>query len=350
MFTFEDKGGRSAHPAPRGHRADLPRLRRARHAQARAAGEALVPGGPFFRHEAPQAGRYRQFHQIGAEAIGTDSPLADAEVIILLARSLGELGVPGVQLRLGSLGSPESRAAYLEELQRLPALPRGRALKEVRERIDVNPLRAFDADDEGTQAVMADAPTLLDRLDGEDAAHFDAGAGAARRRRASPTRSTRPWCAASTTTRGPSSSSTAAARRPVRGRAAAGAMTAWSSSSAARRRRASAGRPASSGSCSRWRGGRRSRGPRRLRRGRRRRPSAAAPRRSSRTSAGRALGRDRPRRPQLKGQMKHADRVGARVAVILEDDGAAELRDMASGEQQRDRRRPSRWSRSRAAS
>ena len=70
----------------------------------------LSYSGPFFRHERPQAGRYRQFHQLGIEAIGTDSPLADAEVIMLLSDLLGELGVPGVVLRLGSLGSLDARA------------------------------------------------------------------------------------------------------------------------------------------------------------------------------------------------------------------------------------------------
>ena len=73
--------------------------------------------GPFFRHERPQAGRFRQFHQFDAEAIGTDSPLADAESIILLDEILRTLAVPGLRLRLGSLGSLESRAAYRDELR-----------------------------------------------------------------------------------------------------------------------------------------------------------------------------------------------------------------------------------------
>ena len=128
--------------------------------------------GPFFRHERPQAGRYRQFHQIGAEAIGTDSPLADAEAIMLLSDLLAELGVPGVELRLGSLGSLDSRRAYLEELKAHLHAHEAELSKDVRERIDVNPLRAFDSDDEGTQAVMASAPTIVGGLEGEDAEHF----------------------------------------------------------------------------------------------------------------------------------------------------------------------------------
>ena len=88
----------------------------------------LCYAGPFFRHERPQAGRYRQFHQIGAEAIGTDSPLADAEVIMLLADLLAELGVPGVELRLGSLGSPDVAPRLPRGAEGAPARQRGRAL------------------------------------------------------------------------------------------------------------------------------------------------------------------------------------------------------------------------------
>src|SRR5262249_27971360 len=121
--------------------------------------------GPFFRHERPQAGRYRQFHQVGVEAIGTDSPLADAEAVQRLPAPLAELGVPGVELRLGSLGSPQARSAYLEELRGHLRAHEADLSKEVRERIEINPLRAFDADDEGTRGVMASAPTLVERLE-----------------------------------------------------------------------------------------------------------------------------------------------------------------------------------------
>jgi len=81
--------------------------------------------------------------------------------------------VPGVELRLGSLGSLDTRQAYLEELKAHLRSHEGELAKEVRERIDANPLRAFDSDDEGTQAVMAAAPKLVERLEGEDAEHFD---------------------------------------------------------------------------------------------------------------------------------------------------------------------------------
>jgi len=176
MFTFEDKGGRSLTLRPEGT-APICRayLEHGMHKLAQPVKLSYI--GPFFRHERPQAGRYRQFHQIGIEAIGTDSPLADAEAIMLLSDLLGELGVPGVELRLGSLGSLESRRAYLEELKAHLHGHEGDLSEDVRERIDLNPLRAFDSDDEGTRGVMASAPTIVESLEGEDAEHFAAVRG-----------------------------------------------------------------------------------------------------------------------------------------------------------------------------
>jgi histidyl-tRNA synthetase len=171
MFTFEDKGERSLTLRPEGT-APICRayLEHGMHKLAQPV--KLSYSGPFFRHERPQAGRYRQFHQLGIEAIGTDSPLADAEVIMLLSDLLGELGVPGVVLRLGSLGSLGARGLYLEELKAHLHAHEGELSGDVRERIDLNPLRAFDADDEGTRGVMASAPTILDALSEEDSEHF----------------------------------------------------------------------------------------------------------------------------------------------------------------------------------
>src|SRR3954464_4702283 len=171
MFTFEDKGGRSLTLRPEGT-ASICRAYLEHGMQKLAQPVKLSYLGAFFRHERPQAGRYRQFHQLGIECIGTDSPLADAEVIMLLADLLDELGVPGVELRLGSLGSFEARRAYLEDLKAHLHAHEGELSKDVRERIDLNPLRAFDADDEGTRGVMASAPTIVEQLEGEDAEHF----------------------------------------------------------------------------------------------------------------------------------------------------------------------------------
>src|SRR4051794_21811045 len=173
MFTFEDQGGRSLTLRPEGT-APICRAYLEHGMQKLAQPVKLWYSGPFFRHERPQAGRYRQFSQVGAEAIGSDSPLVDAELIMLLNDLLANLAVPGVRLRLGSLGTPESRTAYLDELRAYLRAHEGDLSKEVAERIDVNPLRAFDADDKGTRRVMDEAPTLLERLDAADAEHFDA--------------------------------------------------------------------------------------------------------------------------------------------------------------------------------
>jgi histidyl-tRNA synthetase len=172
MFTFEDHGGRSVTLRPE---ATAPMCRAyVQHGMHKLPQPVkLWCAGPFFRYEAPQAGRFRQFHQIDAEVIGSESPLVDAELIMLLDDLLSELGVPGVRLRLSSLGSPDARAAYRDELKRFLRRRESELSREVRERIDANPLRAFDSDDEGTRAVMTDAPTMLERLSGEDAEHFD---------------------------------------------------------------------------------------------------------------------------------------------------------------------------------
>jgi histidyl-tRNA synthetase len=173
MFTFEDQGGRSLTLRPEAT-ASICRAYLEHGMQKLAQPVKLWTEGPFFRHERPQAGRYRQFTQIDAEAIGSDSPLVDVEMIVLASDILAELGVEGVRLRLGSLGTPAARSAYLDELRDYLRSREGELSEEVRNRIDVNPLRAFDADHDGTRRVMDEAPTLLERLDEPDAEHFDA--------------------------------------------------------------------------------------------------------------------------------------------------------------------------------
>ncbi len=126
----------------------------------------------FFRYERPQAGRYRQFWQVGAEAIGSADPAVDAELILLLGELLEALGAREVRLVLATLGQPEARAAYREELKAYLRAHEDELSSEVRERIDLNPLRAFDAKHESTQRVMAGAPRLIDRLPQEDLDHF----------------------------------------------------------------------------------------------------------------------------------------------------------------------------------
>ncbi|MDP9227722.1 MAG: histidine--tRNA ligase, partial [Actinomycetota bacterium] len=172
MFTFEDQGGRSLTLRPEGTAA-IARAYLEHGMQKLPQPVKLWHAGPYWRHERPQAGRFRQFNQIGAEAIGSDSPLVDAELIVAAWDIVGELGVEGVELRLGSLGSLQARAAYLEELRDYLRAHEDELAQEVRERIELNPLRAFDSADEGTQRTMEGAPRLLDRLGAEDAAHFE---------------------------------------------------------------------------------------------------------------------------------------------------------------------------------
>jgi histidyl-tRNA synthetase len=171
MYTFEDGGGRSITLRPEGT-APVCRayLEHGMHKQPQPVKLWYLES--FFRYEKPQAGRYRQFWQVGVEAIGSADPAVDAEVIVLLDALLEELGARETALRIGSLGTPETRAAYREELQAHLRANADRLSDEVRGRIDLNPLRAFDADHPGTREVMAAAPLLLDRLDADDAAHF----------------------------------------------------------------------------------------------------------------------------------------------------------------------------------
>jgi histidyl-tRNA synthetase len=171
MFTFEDKGGRSLTLRPEAT-ASICRAY-VEHGMHKLPQPVKVwCWGPFFRHEAPQAGRYRQFTQLDVEALGSDDPSIDAEVILLLAELLHEAGVEAPRLLLSSLGDAETRRGYSDELREY-LRGRERDLSEdVRERLDLNPLRAFDSDHEGTKAALAKAPRLVDRLKPEDAAHF----------------------------------------------------------------------------------------------------------------------------------------------------------------------------------
>jgi histidyl-tRNA synthetase len=172
MYTFEDRGGDSLTLRPEATACVL-RAYIEHGFQVEPKPVRLYTMGPMFRYERPQAGRYRQFTQVNAEAIGSDSPMVDAELILLASDVIAELGVEGVRLRLGSLGTPETRAAYLDELRSHLRSHEGELSEEVRGRIEANPLRAFDADHEGTRKVMEDAPTLMDRLDPADAEHFE---------------------------------------------------------------------------------------------------------------------------------------------------------------------------------
>jgi histidyl-tRNA synthetase len=172
MFTFEDKAGRSLTLRPEATAAICRAY--AQHGMHKLPQPVkLWTWGPFFRHEAPQAGRFRQFTQIDAEALGSDDPSIDAELVLMLAEIIERFGAGPARLRISSLGTPATRAAYIEELKTYLRSRADELSEEVRERIDQNPLRAFDADHEGTRRVMEDAPKLLERLDDEDRDHFE---------------------------------------------------------------------------------------------------------------------------------------------------------------------------------
>lgn len=129
--------------------------------------------GPFFRYDRPQAGRYRQLWQFGAEAIGSDSPAADAELIELQHTLYQELGLRDVILRVNSIGNLVSRARYIDALREyfrplVPGLSR-----DSQRRFETNILRVLDSKEEQDRAAVEGSPSILDFLDDEDAAHFE---------------------------------------------------------------------------------------------------------------------------------------------------------------------------------
>ena len=129
--------------------------------------------GPMFRHERPQRGRYRQFHQIGVEAFGVAGPDVDAELIVLAARLWRVLGLRGLTLEINSLGTPAARRAYREQLVAYLTARRGDLDPDSQRRLERNPLRILDSKEPATRAVVAAAPRLWDCLDAESKAHFD---------------------------------------------------------------------------------------------------------------------------------------------------------------------------------
>ncbi|MDQ6818281.1 MAG: histidine--tRNA ligase, partial [Actinomycetota bacterium] len=171
MYTFDDGGGRSLTLRPEGT-APVCRAYIEHGMHKLPQPVKLWYLSSFFRAEAPQRGRYRQFWQVGAEAIGAAGPETDAELIVLARELLEAIGAGDARLRLASLGTPETRSEYRQELVGYLRAHEDELSHEVRQRIDLNPMRAFDAGDPGTQAVMQGAPKLLDRLAPEDAEHF----------------------------------------------------------------------------------------------------------------------------------------------------------------------------------
>lgn len=128
--------------------------------------------GPMFRHERPQKGRYRQFHQIGAEVFGLATPDIDAEVILMTARMWKVLGLYPVELQINSLGSNAARAAYREVLVQYLSDHHDQLDEDSQRRLKTNPLRVLDSKNPDLQALITQAPQLLNYLDSESAEHF----------------------------------------------------------------------------------------------------------------------------------------------------------------------------------
>jgi histidyl-tRNA synthetase len=170
MYTFPDRNGESLSLRPE---ATASCVRAAiTHGLLHNQQHRLWYAGPMFRYERPQKGRYRQFHQIGAEAYGFPGPDVDAELICVSARIWRQLGLEGLQLELNSLGTPESRQAYRALLVSYFEDHRSSLDEDSLRRLDKNPLRILDSKNPAMQALIADAPLITDHLDAESAEHF----------------------------------------------------------------------------------------------------------------------------------------------------------------------------------
>jgi len=129
--------------------------------------------GPMFRRERPQKGRYRQFHQIGAEVLGSESPLVDAEVLEMLVLFLDRVGIREYQLLLNSVGCPNCRAQYLTVLGQALETVKASMCADCQRRAETNPLRVLDCKVEADQPIIERLPKIIDHLDPECRGHFD---------------------------------------------------------------------------------------------------------------------------------------------------------------------------------
>lgn len=172
MYTFEDKGGDSLTLRPE-LTAPVVRSYIQHHYQQESPVHKLWYAGPLFRQERPQAGRQRQFHQYGIEVIGSPYPEADTEVIELACSIYHELGLKQWELHINSIGSPESRKAYMRLLKDTLQPHKEKLCKSCRERFEGNILRLFDCKNPSCNAVMEQyAPSILEHLSEADSRHF----------------------------------------------------------------------------------------------------------------------------------------------------------------------------------
>ena len=173
MYTFEDKKGRSLTLRPEGTAGVMRAL--VEHGLARPGRiHKLWYVGPMFRYDRPQAGRYRQFHQWGAECVGTAHPASDVEIILLLVDYLASFGLANTAVRLNSVGHPGCRPAYQERLRAYLAPHLGTLCPDCLERYEKNPLRVLDCKVPRDVEVAAGIPSILDSLCAECTEHFAA--------------------------------------------------------------------------------------------------------------------------------------------------------------------------------
>ena len=170
MYTFSDRGERSCTLRPEGTasvvRADI------QHGLLRQGPQRLWYCGPMFRYERPQAGRQRQFHQIGLEMLGFADPRSDVEAMAVAWDLLADLGVQGLALELNSLGSSEDRARYRDQLVAWLSERSDQLDPDSQDRLQRNPLRILDSKNPQTQALLAEAPTLAASLSAESRERF----------------------------------------------------------------------------------------------------------------------------------------------------------------------------------
>jgi histidyl-tRNA synthetase len=172
MYTFSDRDGSSLTLRPEGTAGTVRAfIEHNRAADPRPQKYFYI--GPMFRHERPQAGRLRQFHQFGAESFGTSDPHADIEVIALLWRLLSDLALPDLTLDINSLGSSGDRAAYKPILLTFLRQQESRLCANCRRRMETNPLRVLDCKVPDCRAATESAPRLTDHISPESRTHFD---------------------------------------------------------------------------------------------------------------------------------------------------------------------------------
>jgi histidyl-tRNA synthetase len=172
MYTFADRNGDSLTLRPEGT-AGCVRAVLEHGLLHRQPIQRLWYGGPMFRHERPQQGRYRQFRQVGVEALGMAGPEIDAELVLMTARAWCDLGLADLVLQINSLGSPPARAAYRRQLVHYLSGHLDALDEDSRRRLQSNPLRVLDSKNPAMQEVIEGAPRLWDHLDPESQAHFE---------------------------------------------------------------------------------------------------------------------------------------------------------------------------------